>query len=73
MTTMALAMLCNALIEASFAINTGSIPKHNLYTKKAIQEAYAFIQGTSLEITIHRFCLDLNADRLREEFFRICE
>jgi cystathionine beta-lyase family protein involved in aluminum resistance len=68
MTTMALAMICNSLVEASFAMNSKNNPE---LSKKTITEAYAFIQGTSLEITIKRFHLDLNANRLRQEFNRI--
>lgn len=71
MTTMALSMICNTLIEASFAISSNSMPKTNLYNKKVVQEAYAFIQGTGLEVTIKNFNLDLNADRLRSEFHKI--
>ena|SRR3990167_5218794 len=71
MTTMALAMICNTLMEASFAISSSGIPKTKLYNQKVVREAYAFIQGTSLDIKIMEYHLDLDPERIRNEFFRI--
>lgn len=72
MTTMALAIICNSLRDASYLFGTSSINVRNHRDKFALAtEAYAFIQGTGLEITIQRFSLDLNADNIRFNFYRI--
>ena len=43
--------------------NTGSI-----YNTKEGSDALAYINGTGLEMTIDRFCLNLNAENLRRDF-----
>lgn len=72
MTTMALAIICNSLRDASYLFSTSSINVRNHRDKFVIAtEAYAFIQGTGLEVTIQQFELDLNADRIRYEFGKV--
>lgn len=72
MTTMALAIICNCLKDASYLFATSSINVRNHRDKFSLAtEAYAFIQGTGLEVTIQRFELDLNADRIRYEFTKV--
>ncbi len=63
-------MIANTLIEASYYASQ-SIPTEKLYSNKAVKEAYVFIQGTGLEITIELYGLDYNAGKLREKFNRI--
>lgn len=72
MTTMALSIICHTFIEASYMYTGTSGRAQNPYTSSKIaREAFAFIQGTGLEVTIQRFDLDLNADELREGFYAI--
>ena len=72
MTTMALAIICNSLRDASYLFATSSINVRNHRDKFTLAtEAYAFIQGTGLEITIQRFSLDLNANGIRYEFNKL--
>src|SRR5437773_297584 len=63
MATMGLAVICNSLKEASVVFNGNS--------SKTAARAMAFIQGTGLEVTIQTFELDLNANQIRAEFYRI--
>ncbi len=69
MTTMALSMICHSLLEASFAVESDNRP--TFYSKQAVKNAYAFIQGTGLEVTIMEYHLNLDAGRLRDEFNKL--
>lgn len=72
MTTMALSMICHSLKEASFLFTgTSNNPRNEFSRSDIATQAYAFIQGTGLDVMIKDFSLDLNADRIRDEFNRI--
>lgn len=61
-TTIGLSIISQSLHEAS-VISTCS-------SRKAVQ-ALAFISGSGLEFTIQHYGLDLNATRIRSEFYAI--
>lgn len=60
-------MICNSLVEASYYVS-GSAPNHKLYSKKALKEAYMFVQGTGLDVVLKHYNLDYNAQDLRRIF-----
>ncbi len=69
---MALAMICHSLKEASFLFTGTSNNPRNEFSRSDIStQAYAFIQGTGLELMIEDYQLALNANRIRDEFNRI--
>lgn len=69
---MGMSIICQTLLEASYVYTgTSGKLKNGYRTSKIASEALAFIHGTGLEITIERFALDLDADRVREEFEKI--
>ena len=73
MATMGLACIMSAFEEASWVFtNTGNyFGRHKAEPMiKAGSEALAFIQGTGLEIAIHAYGLDYDANQLRYTFFR---
>lgn len=56
---MGLAVLGQSLHQAAMI--------HSKSSREAVQ-AYAFISGSGLEMTIEKFGLDMNADELRSKF-----
>lgn len=46
-------------------INESTKPRH----AKRIKQAVCFIEGTSLELTLETFGMDLDAERLRDAFY----
>lgn len=66
MVTAALSMICNALKEASYYQN-GSGPD-KIYSRQVVTEAYAFIQGTGLDVTIKTYGLAYHPDKIRKLF-----
>lgn len=69
---MGLSIICRTILEASYVFTGTSGNNKNCYqSSKIAQEALAFIQGTGLDITIQRFALDLDPDKVREEFDKI--
>jgi len=67
--TMGLGIISNAFKEASmyYTMTNGYFGEKKMC---AASEALAFIQGTSLEITIQTFGLDFEANNLRYLFYR---
>ena len=61
-TTIGLSIIHQAFKEASVICTCSS--------RQAVR-AFAFVAGSSLDITIQRYGLDLNAGRIREEFYQI--
>jgi hypothetical protein len=61
-TTLGLSIITQSLREAS-----------TICTKSSAQavKAFAFVNGSGLDITIQRFGLNLNAGELRYEFYQI--
>lgn len=43
----------------------------SIYSTREGSASLAYIQGTGLEMTIQRFCLNLDADSLRTSFFHM--
>jgi len=62
MSTLGMTVIYQSLRDASSIVASSS--------REAVQ-AMAFIRGSSLELTIERFSLDLDAGTLRNEFFQI--
>jgi len=69
-TTLGLGVLQNAFEEAAmlYTHTNGYFGKKNIGLAK---RAYAFIQGTGLEMCIQMYDLSYDADELRQTFFRI--
>lgn len=69
MTTCAMTMIYQSIKEASYVFTHTD----NLNSKHAevSREAYAFIQGSGLDITIRKYSLDYSPNRIRDEFKRI--
>ena len=70
--TAALTMIYFSLLEASYMF-TGTCRRTNHEFRSSVRarEAYAFIQGTGLDIAIKKFNLDYDAETLRDEFNKI--
>ena len=74
-TTLALAILVQTFLEASYAL--GHRRKHNAIgkTNPKLQsdgeEALAFISGTSLELLIEKFQLDYDSSEIRYKFYAL--
>lgn len=68
MVTAALTMIAHSFIEASYYIQNTMNHNSKIYNRKALADAYAFVQGTGLEISLQRFSLDYDADILRRNF-----
>ena len=73
MATAALTMLCQSLLEASFIFTktSGSTTKNNHCSSKISMQAFAFIQGTGLDIAIQAYGLEYNPKELRDSFNKI--
>ena len=73
MNTIGESILVETLKSAAYFItrSNGTFqPKHHV-TKSYLQEAgycYFFVQGTGLDLLIHRYRLDYNPDELRNTF-----
>lgn len=65
-------MICHSLREASYIFTGTSGRTDNEMKSSAIaRRAYAFVQGTGLDLAIQRFGLDYDAETIREEFNKI--
>ena len=72
MATCAITMICHSLLEASYVFTgTSNRTDNELKSSAVAKRAYAFIQGTGLDLAIQRFGLDYSAENIREEFNRI--
>ena len=68
-TTIGLCTISKAFQEAAmlYTWTNGYLGKKN---EKIAYDALAFIQGTGLEIMIRVYSLELDADQLRDRFFK---
>lgn len=72
MATCAITMICHSLLEASYVFTgTSNRTDHEIKSSAIARRAYAFIQGTGLDIAIQSYGLDYNPEVIREEFNRI--
>lgn len=68
--TLALSLITNTFTEASYMFtHTANVPTRHKQYLSASKQAFAFIQGTGLEIMIQVYNLDYDANKLREIFY----
>lgn len=69
---MGLCILANTLREASYYFTgTSSLVGHPYKSSEIATKALAFIQGTSLEVMLEEYSIDLDANKIRAEFYRV--
>ena len=74
--TLGMSVLVETFRSAAFYLNNSDKPLGRLVDPRHFRgdlregkESLAFINGTGLEVVIHSYYLDFNADRLRSCFF----
>ena len=68
--TLALSLITHTFTEAAYMFtHTANFPTRHKQYLSASKQAFAFIQGTGLEIMIQVYNLDYDAAKLREIFY----
>lgn len=71
--TLGMTSLVQTIMEASYLFigptHVWATSAQTGITRKIAKESFAFIQGTGLEMMLQHYCIDLDADLLRNGFY----